>query len=127
MSDNNLKAAIEACGIEEAERIIAEMKAKPKWDADVWFRKLIEGMELRTRPDRPGVNLWDGLIDGERVTLFEQDTKNGKVWCRWSYVWQVLEDNHSTRYGEVQAKMKLLLEEHLKWRVETTGWPCVPT
>lgn len=93
--------------------------AKPKWDADVWFRKLIEGMVLRTHPDRPNVNLWDGLINGERVTLFEQKKKTGTVLCRWRFVWLVLEEKYNTGYADIQTKMKHLLEKHLKWQVKT--------
>lgn len=120
--NQELKELINRIGIAEAEKAIAELKNK-KWDRErcsVEFCKLIEGMELRTHPDRPNVNLWDGLIDGQRVTLFEQDLKAGIVWCHRKYVWMVLKENYSSSSAEVQAMLKRLLEEHLNWRVETT-------
>lgn len=115
----DLEQAIANIGIEKAEEIIAQMKAKPKWDADKWFTELTEGMQLRREPSRPNVVLWDGLVNGERVTLFEQDLKCSSVWCRYMFVWSVLEVNYSEEFTEVQAKLKVLFEEHLKWKVET--------
>src|SRR5690606_21073262 len=64
----------------------------------------------------------DAIIKEEWVTLFEQDLKTGYVWCRWEHVWSVLWKHHSGTAGsitDVQRAGKLLLEEHLGWRVES--------
>ena len=55
-------------------------------EADAWFISLTEGMQLRRPPERPNVILWDGLVNGERVTLFDRELENGCVCCNWSFV-----------------------------------------
>lgn len=125
MSTEDLKNAIRAHGIEGVEKLIKEIKEE-KWDrarCGVEFLKITEGMMLRRPPERPDVNLWDGLVNGERVTLFEQDLKTGAVWCRYEFVWMVYKTYYSPERTVVQALLKDLLEEHLKWKVETTVIP----
>lgn len=105
---------------EAAKAIIIKIEAepKPKWDTDKWFNDLTK--ELRTRPSpHEGRILHDGLVNGEWITLFDQNVKTATVYCRYKYVWAVLEEHFSPEYDEVQAKLKHLLEEHRGWRVET--------
>lgn len=113
-----------------AERIIAELKSQPpKWtrkQIDAWFLDLTEGMQLRRPKERPGITLWDGLVNGKRITLFEQNTKSDIVWCERWLVWAILEKHFSTNYPEIQSILKTLLEEHLKWRVGTPRTTAAP-
>lgn len=124
-----LKKAIKAVGIETAKRIIAEMEGPPKWDyqqCSKEFLKIINGMKLRREPSRFGVNLWDGLVKGKRVTLFEQDLQTGFICCKQKHVWKLFEDHFSTERSEVQALLKDLIEEHLGWQTGITGELIIP-
>jgi len=67
--------------------------------------------------------LHDAIINGERVTLFQQDVKTGYVWCQWEHVWSVLYRHHSDKYTDVQQTLKNLLEERLGWRVVSSPLP----
>ena len=53
------------------------------------------------------------MVRGDNV-LFEQDWKNGILWCRYSYVWSFFETEF--RYNNMQIKEMIasLLETHLK-------------
>jgi len=46
------------------------------------------------------------------ICLFEQDQKNGYLWCDRDEIWSFFENNFSTNYQEIQSFIKELLEEH---------------
>jgi hypothetical protein len=118
------KEYIRSLGIEEAERIITELKKEQELCTDeqleAWFCDLTNGMTLRREPSRPGVLLWDKTIEGAMETFFEQDLRDDIVWCRHRYIWSVFQRQRPGKYTDHQALATYLLEKHLKWRVGTT-------
>ena len=76
------------------------------------FLELMEGMERRVHPDEPNRTLWykdDGWY-------FEQDEKNGDLWCQTNRVWSFFETNYSSNYAETQSIIRNLMERHYKLR-----------
>lgn len=119
-----MSTKLEEVGIEAAEKVISEMKKPKEWtraEIDAWFLALTEGMQLRRIPGRPGIILWDGVVDGKRVTLFEQDLNTCIVWCRWLFVWSPLKEYCGDEHYQAQrVLLTALLEEHLQWKVKAT-------
>ncbi len=51
------------------------------------------------------------------ICLFEQDSKNGCLYCKYNEIWSFFETNFSPNYSEIQSFIKNLLEEHDKLSV----------
>ena len=76
------------------------------------FLDLMEGMERKVHPDNPNYILWykeDGWY-------FEQDEKNGRLWCQSDRVWLFFKTNYSPEYTDIQSIIKNLMERHYKLR-----------
>lgn len=124
-----LKNLIKKAGVAEAEAIIAELKAAPpKWtlqEIDTWFLTLTAKLESRRVLSRPGVIFHDGLINGECVPLFMQDLKTDFVWCRQEFLDKPLREHYSDDLITIMRILKIMLEQHLRWRVDSAiigGW-----
>ena len=85
-------------------------KLRHNWEKP--FLELMEGMERKVHPDESHIVLWykeDGWY-------FEQDEKNGTLWCQYDRVWSFFETNYSPNYTEIQVIIKDLMERHYKLR-----------
>ena len=76
------------------------------------FLDLMEGMERRVHPDEPHKTLWYK----ENDWYFEQDEKNGNLWCQYGRVWSFFETNYSSNYAETQSIIRNLMERHYNLR-----------
>ena len=45
---------------------------------------------------------------------FEYNTKNGHLWCRYSSIWSVFEEEDGMKYNEIQSLIKTQVEEYFK-------------
>ena len=59
------------------------------------------------------------ILEGE--VLFEQDWKNGFLWCKYSTVWSFFESKFGYNKLQISQMISGLLEEHLKKGVLTPG------
>ena len=85
-------------------------KLRHNWEKP--FLDLMGGMERKVHPYDPHFTLWykeDGWY-------FEQDEKNGRLWCQYGRVWRFFEPNYSSNYTEIQVIIKYLMERHYKLR-----------
>ena len=83
-------------------------KLRYSWEKP--FIDLTEGMKKKVHPDYPHRTIWykeDGWY-------FEQDEKNGDLWCQYDRVWSFFETNYSPKYTDVQSIIKNLMERHYK-------------
>ena len=74
------------------------------------FLDLMGKMEKKVHPDESHIVLWykeDGWY-------FEQDEKNGHLWCQTDRVWSFFKTNYSSKYSEIQVIIKDLMERHYK-------------
>ena len=83
-------------------------KLRHNWEKP--FLELMEGMERKVHPDEPHKTLWYK----NNEWYFEQDEKNGQLWCQIDRVWSFFETNYSSKYSDIQLIIKSLMERHYK-------------
>ena len=76
------------------------------------FLELMEGMERKIHPDNPHKTLWYK----NNKWYFEQDEKNGYLWCQYDRVWSFFKTNYSPKYSDVQSIISNLMERHYNLR-----------
>ena len=82
------------------------------------FLELMDGMEKRVHPDFPHRTLWykeDGWY-------FEQDEKNGTLWCQYNRVWSFFEIEYGGNYVDIQSIIRNLMKRHYNLRGLTPSW-----
>ena len=85
-------------------------KLRYNWEKP--FLDLMEGMERKVDPGDPHKTLWykdDGWY-------FQQDEKNGILWCQTDRVWSFFKTNYLSYYVETQSIIRNLMERHYKLR-----------
>ena len=78
----------------------------------------MDGMEKRVHPDFPHRTLWykeDGWC-------FEQDEKNGTLWCQYNRVWSFFEIEYGGNYVDIQSIIRNLMKRHYNLRGLTPSW-----
>ena len=76
------------------------------------FLELMDGMERRVDPEDSHKIVWyknDGWY-------FEQDEKNGDLWCQYDRVWSFFKTNYTPKDAEIKVIIKYLMERHYKLR-----------
>ena len=80
-------------------------------DAEHEFLKMWYSCELMVWDEYPESLFM--VRDGKEV-LFEQDWKNGFLWCKYSTVWSIFESKFGYNKMQISQMISGLLEEHLK-------------
>ena len=80
-------------------------------DAEHEFLKMWYSCELMVWDEYPESLFM--VRDGKEV-LFEQDWKNGFLWCKYSTVWSFFESKFGYNKMQISQMISGLLEEHLK-------------
>lgn len=97
---------------EQIQKVLEAQKlVKTKEDR---FKELIEGIEI----NKPVVDFekfptsifW---FKGDKL-YFEYNWKSNFFWVNWSLVWRVFEKEYNMKYSDIQAFMKIMVEEHFK-------------
>jgi uncharacterized protein YqkB len=104
----NRVSIVEKYGEEKAEKIIKFF--------DDFFKDLKE-----TTFENYKDNVFFYTIDntGTPKIWMEQDSKNGRLWCRWSGFWSFFENEMKLDYFETQSLVKTMVEQHLSRPVGT--------
>jgi hypothetical protein len=55
----------------------------------------------------------------DNMVMFEQDFKNGYLWCDYKLVWSVFENEYGFTYTDIQSFIKDVVERHFKMGVIT--------
>ena len=97
----------EKFGQEKTERILC------------FFEKLFNGLKETTIPKYPQSIFFYKEEGDRKVVWMEQDLKNEDLWCRWDVFWSFFENGISIGYHETQYVVKIMVEHHLKRKVET--------
>jgi hypothetical protein len=48
--------------------------------------------------------------------LFQQDWKNGKLWIRYTLIWQVFEERFGLKYEQIRDFINAWVETNLNWK-----------
>jgi len=57
--------------------------------------------------------------DGSKKVWMEQDSKNGRLWCRWDGFWSFFENEMGFNYYETQSLVKTMVEQYLNREIGT--------
>ena len=94
--------------------------------------------EIKEQTEKPSkeqifLDLWNGctikfdfekypekifLMKNDKV-IFEQDHKNGRLWCNYNRVWLIFEKEFGMKYDDIQSFIKNMVEKHFKLWVLT--------
>ena len=89
-----------------------ERKQIEPTDINKIFLDLMKGMERKVDPNKPHLIIWYKGDDW----YFEQDEKDGYLWCQYDRVWSVFETHYSPNCTKIQVIIKDLMERHYKVR-----------
>jgi hypothetical protein len=107
---------------EQLQQIDAEVKKINKPISEERFKQLITGIDI----NRPTIDFekypysifW---LDKDGNYFFEYDFKKDNCWCSWEKIWRVFETEFRMKYEEIQAFIKIQVEQQFKLNGVTPG------
>jgi len=99
--------------IKELEKQTEELKKElQKEKMEQWFKSLLNGLKIEIDDNEPNSVYYkkNGRIFFELV----QNSGKRSFWCDYDLVWSILENKYNLNYGETQAFIKTMVEQHLK-------------
>src|ERR1035437_486994 len=82
-----------------------DVDEKPTKTKEEVFLKIIKDLSFNKK-----TKLWSK----KGKNYFEQDSKNGDLWCSYGLVWSIFESAFGMKYEQIQGFVKDMVDEHLK-------------
>ena len=84
------------------------------------FEDIFDGLEQYIPKDEPHITVFYKTIDGRKIIYFEQNSKDGVVWCSNGNIWSFFEEEFNYNYQEIKELTHTMLEMHLNRKVFPT-------